>query len=192
MSNPEPRKTWIYVLVGVVIGGSILAASTYVISKAVREMGPGAEARVAQICAERLAQSAKAQLLYAADNNDALPEASFWVDATWAYGETPNAKGEKLDPSQTNESNFRCPSISAMREGGYGYAFNSEVGKANLAGLDPASPLVFDSKLLTRNANGLPKDLLPIPLRHKQGTANVVAMIDGSVQMVSDSALRKK
>lgn len=190
MSNVEkPRKTWVFVLIGVLVGGGILTGSGYVISKAVREMGPGGEALLADLCFERISQSAKAQLLYAADNHDAFPVASHWVDATWRYGEKRGPKGEKIDPKDTNESVFRCPSISAMRAGGYGYAFDSRLSRAKVAEVDRPSKqeMIFDSRLMTRNASGLPDDLLPLPLRHRSGTSNNVAFVDGSVRPVSDS-----
>jgi hypothetical protein len=189
MKKSPPRKTWIYVLVGVLVGVFILSGSIFVIVKAVREMGPGAEARLSELCIERLGQVAKAQLLYSADHDDMLPPAEVWLDATWTYGEKVGPKGEKIHPKETNESNFRCPSISALRAGGYGYAFHSELSLMRIS--EPAKPgeeaLVFDSRLLSRNANGKLSEMLAIPHRHNGATKNNVAYLSGSVKSISEA-----
>lgn len=192
MNTPPRRKTWVYALIGGVLGLFILGSSAYVILQAISEMGPGAEARLADLCVDRLGRAAKAQLLYAEDNEGLFPASEAWVDGTWVYGEKSGPRGEKVDPKDTNESVFRCPSISAMRAGGYGYAFDSRLSRKQATAVaEPAEqPLVFDSRVLSRNATGLPSDLLPLPLRHRRATTNNAAFADGSVRGVSESNLK--
>src|SRR5512134_3805732 len=116
----EPRKTWAYVLAGVIAAAIIISLSAIVISRAVSDMGnPTSGSRVTAICISKLGMVAKAQLLYAADHDDDLPPAASWIDATWRYA-------GKKDPGEVTESVFKCPAVALRRDGGYGYAFNSD------------------------------------------------------------------
>ena len=186
MKPARPRKTWVFVLIGAVLGGSLLTGSAYLISKAVLEMSAGGT-RLTEICATRLSQVAKAQLLYAADHDETLPGASNWIDATWPYGEQRGPKGKKLDPADMNESIFRCPVVSAERAGGYGYGFNRILSDKKLAECPKDSGLVFDIQSKERNAFGDPTSDLPSPGRHANGMTNVVATVGGNVLLLPSS-----
>src|SRR5688500_16264010 len=97
----EPRKTWVYVLVGVILAAIIVSLSIFVISRAVSDMGnPTSGPKVTALCISRLREVAKAQLLYAADHDDDLPPANSWIDATWSYA-------GKKDPGEVTESVFK-------------------------------------------------------------------------------------
>lgn len=190
MSAQPSRKTWVYVLVGAVPALALIGLTVFVMSRALSDMGvPGGGRRYAEICASRLRTVAEAQLLYAADNDGRLPEAARWVDVSWSYAK----QKRKTDPEENSESVFRCPTISARRDGSYGYAFNSALDGENTASIaDPdAIELVFDSMTLTRNAHGDPKALLPGPeARHDGGSESVVAFASGRVAKISPSVLK--
>jgi len=174
----EPRKTWMYVLAGVVPAAIIISMSVYVISKAVSDMGnPTSGSRVTAICISKLGTVAKAQLLYAADHDDRLPPANSWIDATWRYA-------GKKDPGELTESVFKCPAVALQRDGSYGYAFNSELDSKPLSSIADSSgtPMVFDSKALFRNASGPPVAAYPDEGRHNGGKDIVVAYANGSVK----------
>ena len=173
-----PRKTWMYVLAGVIPAVIIISLSAYVISKAVSDMGnPTSGSRVTAICISKLGTVAKAQLLYAADHDDNLPPANSWIDATWRYA-------GKKDPGELTESVFKCPAVALQRDGSYGYAFNNELDSKAVSSIADAkeTPLVFDSKALFRNAAGPPVAAYPDKGRHNGGKDIVVAYANGSVK----------
>ena len=178
VGSEEPRKTWAYVLAGVIAAAIIVSLSVFVISRAVSDMGsPTSGSRVTAICISQLGKVAQAQLLYAADHDDELPPAEFWIDATWKYA-------GKKDPSEVTESVFKCPAVALRRDGSYGYAFNNELDRMKLqeiAGPETV-PLVFDSKALFRNAAGPPVAAYPDEGRHSGGKDIVVAYANGSVK----------
>jgi len=178
-ATPNPsRKTWIYVLAGVIPAVALISLWAFVMSRALRDMGKADGGQKAtEICAERLQKVAKAQFLYAADNDERLPPAERWVTASWTYG-------SEKDPTEVNESIFRCPTISMRREDGFGYAFNLDLdGKAFPEIPDRSgTPLVFDSNALFLNAAGPPVAAYPAPEgRHNGGTRTNIAYADGRV-----------
>lgn len=174
----EPRKTWAYVLAGVIPAAIIVSLSAYVISRAVSDMGnPISGPKVTALCISRLREVANAQLLYAADHDDDLPPANAWIDATWRYA-------GKKDPGEVTESVFKCPAVALRRDGSYGYAFNNDLDRKKLQEIVDSenTPLVFDSKALFRNAAGPPVAAYPDEGRHSDGKDIVVAYANGSVK----------
>lgn len=173
-----PRKTWIYVLVGVIPAVALISVWVFVMSRALRDMGKDdGGVKAAEICADRLGKVAKALFLYAGDHDDRLPPAEHWVDASWTYG-------SDKDPAEVTESIYRCPTISMRREDGFGYAFNLDLDSKPLAEIvDRAgTPLVFDSKALFMNAAGPPVAAYPAPEgRHNGGTRTNIVYADGRV-----------
>ncbi len=131
------------------------------------------EGREAQLCQSRLAKVAAGLNLYAADNDDTYPPGVRWVDASWSYA-------AKEDPAVESESVFRCPAVSKLRTGDYGYALNSDLaGKRRDRILDPkTAPLAFDTSLTNRNASAS-LDTAPMPPRHRGGRSNYAATVDG-------------
>lgn len=184
MSGAAPRKTWVYVLAGAVPALALIGLTFYVMSRALSDMGvAGGGRRFAEICVSRLRTVAEAQLLYAADNDERLPAAEKWVDASWSYAK----EKRKADPEENSESAFRCPTVSARRDGSYGYAFNSGLGGQKTSAIaDPdAVELVFDSKDLARNAHGDPRSTIPGPEgRHDGGRVNGVGYASGRAGIV--------
>jgi hypothetical protein len=126
-------------------------------------------------CRSRLASVARALRAYSEDNDGRLPPGSRWVDAVWPYG-------SKKDPAGESESVFRCPTISKLRTGEYGYALYVAAAGTRLAELETREgvPLVFDSTALDRNAVS-DASSLPNPPRHSSGKENFRAMTNGSV-----------
>ncbi len=112
-------------------------------------------------CRTNLQRVSTAILLYQGDNDDYLPLAN-WTDAVAPYA---NGFADA----------FRCPEVAV---GSYGYAFNSSLVGVYSPNIDnpSATPLVFDSPTLTRNA--LSAYDLPNPPRH---TSGVTAYLDGHV-----------
>ncbi|HRK20700.1 MAG TPA: hypothetical protein PLX06_02770 [Fimbriimonadaceae bacterium] len=178
MPSTPPRKTWLFVLAGVIPAVAIISLTVFSMSRAFRDFGKDDGGQKAtEICADRLAKVAKAQFLYAAENDDRLPPAEHWIDATWKFG---SAK----DPKEVVESIFRCPTISMRREDGFGYAFNLDLDVKPLSEIvdRPGTPLVFDSKALFANAAGPPVAAYPAPEgRHNGGTRTNIAYADGRV-----------
>ena len=173
-----PRKTWIYVLAGVIPAVFLISMTVFVISRAVSDMGnPASGTKVTALCVSRLKEVARAQLLYASDHDDFFAPPSVWVDATWRY------VSEK-DPGELTESVFKCPAVSLNRDGSYGYGFNCELeGKPTQSiGKKETMPLVFDSKELSRNASGSPSAAFADG-RHNGGKDIVVAYSNGSVKV---------
>ena len=118
----------------------------------------------ANTCIRRLGESSRAMAMYAADNDDSLPPASAWMD--------------KLQPLVRSGRAFRCPTMRMRGFGAYGYAMNSALsaGKKSAIADPAATPLLFDSTLLAKNAaSGI--ETLPSPGRHNGG--NNVAYADG-------------
>lgn len=183
MSKPRPRRTWLYVMIGGLPALALIGLTVYVMTRAISDMGAGdGGRRVTEICVSRLRSVSQGVLIYAADHDGFLPPAETWVDATWPYA-------AKKDPEEESESVFRCPAISKLREGGYGYAFNLDLdSKPAKSDFSDSKPMVFDSKALFRNAAGPPVAAYPAPdPRHNGGKANVIAYLDGSVKVELDN-----
>lgn len=94
-----------------------------------------------KLCADRLRRQAVAILLYATDNDETLPPASRWMDATAKYLKT--------------EAPFHCPDLRQSAADRYGYALNRRVSGISLADKSLPRwgeiPLAFDSILTGRN-----------------------------------------
>lgn len=163
---------------GAIPAATVIGLTVFVMTRAFRDFGKDDGGQKAtEICADRLGKVAKAQLLYAADHNDRLPPAEYWMDASWNYG-------SEKDPREVVESIFRCPTISMRREDGFGYAFNLGLDTKALAEIvdRPGTPMVFDSKALFANAAGPPVAAYPAPEgRHNSGTRTNIAYADGRV-----------
>ncbi len=105
--------------------------------------------------------------MYAADADDTLPLADYWLDRLKVYA--------------TEDVSFQCP---AAKE--FGYAFNRKLSEAKLGKIEhpDQAPLLYDSSNLTANAND-PFTSLPNRARHGR---NNVAYADGHVQPISADA----
>jgi prepilin-type processing-associated H-X9-DG protein len=131
--------------------------------------------RVKPACISNLKQLALGETLYAAQNDDRLPEAMIWLDSTVPYRKT--------------EEILRCPAQRNSAET-YGYAMDFTMSGRRIGSVyDPsAAVLLFDSVLNARNATsgfyGLPH-----PSRH--GSVNGVAFVDGHARMFSMSDVAK-
>lgn len=188
-SNPaSPRRTWIYVLAGLIPALALLGLWVFVMSHALRDMGKAdGGQKVTELCMKRLRQVAQAQFLYTADYDDQLPPAEQWVTASWTYGSEKN-------PTEVNESIFRCPTISMRREDGFGYAFNLDLDGKSLAEIPDraGTPLVFDSQETFLNAAGSPDSSYPSPEgRHDGGTRTNIVNADGRTRFISVGSERK-
>lgn len=122
-------------------------------------------------CMSNLRQLALAQIMYAQDNDDVLPAAEGWCDATMPY--------------TRNQQIYVCPSTPELQSG---YAMNSDLSGGDTRE-DIASPpqtvLMYDSTAAATNAND-PLTSVPVPGRHNGG--NNFAFADGHVKWMSDSA----
>ncbi|HXH62306.1 MAG TPA: hypothetical protein VNI20_13240, partial [Fimbriimonadaceae bacterium] len=101
--------------------------------------------------------------IYSTDYDDRLPPANTWMDATFDYG-----KSDLI---------YSDPNIEGIKKSQYGYAFFRPLSGLRTQSIsDPAEmPLTFESKDLSRNANGL-LDLLPYRLKKHKG--NNVSFLD--------------
>jgi len=109
-------------------------------------------------CISHIKQLALANLMYAANYDDVLPDRDHWVDQAWPY-----AKDTAI---------FKCPGVG---QSVYGYAFNSKLSHKKVPVEADTTPLVYDSVNEARNASD-PFTSLPKPGRHNG--QNVVAYAD--------------
>jgi len=104
--------------------------------------------------------------MYGTDHDDLAPLRDSWMDAT--------------EPYHMDATVEHCPDVKG--DGLFGYAFNAGVKSLNNAGsTDAATPLVYDSVNLAKNASDLATSM-PQPGRH-QGRDNV-AYVDGHAKSV--------
>ncbi|WP_038472927.1 hypothetical protein [Fimbriimonas ginsengisoli] len=110
-------------------------------------------------CLSRLAKLSNALQLYSADYNDRFPPAETWQEAIDRY-------------AGTNEA-LRCPGAP-----NFGYGFSRALGAKEMKKVvsPSTSTVIFDSKVLAKNAIGDMADL-PSPPRH--GRYNAVLYVDG-------------
>jgi hypothetical protein len=176
MAAKAPNRTWVYLLVGGLLGLLILGSFSFALYFGLSEMAGGGQ-RLRTLCMSRLAKVSQAQLLYAEDHAGRLPPAPVWMDVTWTYAAS-------KPPEEDSESVFRCPVISSMREGGYGYALNLMVAERPLSEFEKPSAveLVFDSQVLVKNAAGMPQDFFPAGPRHGEDDLFFIAFLDGKVR----------
>jgi prepilin-type processing-associated H-X9-DG protein len=148
--------------VSVVAGAAmvlVIAAILFPVSAGSIRPGP----RV--LCLSNLKQLTLAELIYASDFDDHLPDSQTWMD--------------RLVPYAKNEDLYHCPDVKKTNPHAYGYAMNCELSgkKGSDIAKPEMAPLVFDSVLLARNATsgfyGFPD-----PPRHDR---NNVAYVDGHV-----------
>ncbi len=120
-------------------------------------------------CMSNLRQIGVSMNMYAASNDEQLPDANNWMDDIKLTG--------------VRERQLHCPAVGRFNRSVYGYAFNKSFSKKPLHGLDTITPIVFDSTLLGRNANS-DESTVPIPGRHtlKGKPSDNVLLLDGSVQ----------
>ena len=118
-------------------------------------------------CMSNLKQLSIAALMYAQDNDGALPEADKWMDQLAPY----------LDHLHSEDA-FRCPAAPDLE---YGYAMNAALSGMKLNQVkDPSNTvLFFESSLGTRNASGS-VDAVCDPGRHDEGSNYSFA--DGSAR----------
>ena len=124
-----------------------------------------ARARAAQIgCLSNIKQYASGIRMYAADNDETLPFAQGWMDATVSYG---------CDPWK-----LRCPSVVPRGRDAYGYAFDRGLSHKKVSDVEnPAQEVdIFDSNSWMRNAVADPSSL-PSSGRHMG--RNNVGYVDG-------------
>lgn len=118
-------------------------------------------------CVGNLRRIGSAISLYAADNDERLPNADQWMDQVERFG--------------GGTRQFQCPAVRSFDRGGYGYAFNKALSGKSKSEIDPKTQLVFDSSLLLRNANS-GAESMPVPGRHIRGRLRVdhAVLEDGS------------
>jgi prepilin-type processing-associated H-X9-DG protein len=160
IESRRKRSTWLTVLVGGVVLLMLVAVLWPVTT------GGPLRAKSAA-CMSNLKQLAIAEIMYASDYGDQLPDAMAWMD--------------EINPYVKNEDCFRCPGIEGKDKGVFGYAMDLTMsGKLTEKVAKPESTvLLFDSVLLARNAcSGFYG--LPNPPRHNK--KNIVAFLDGHVK----------
>jgi hypothetical protein len=121
-------------------------------------------------CYTQMRQLAGSLAAYAADNDDLLPPAGRWMDATI----------DRNPPAA-----YHCTAFK--NENDYGIALNSSLaGDKHIP--DKNRVLLFDSTNLVRNATA-PLETMPNPGRH--GGYNVVAFIDSHVRALTPEQIRE-
>lgn len=117
------------------------------------------------------------------ESEGALPPADRWMDAIATRLKTADLTTEEA------EKKLRSPSVARDNPLAFGYAFMAELEGKYMADIEnPAqTPLVFDSRDLTRNAHGDPVQLKPDPPRPE---GNLTVTVDGQVVRL-DSLLSK-
>lgn len=121
------------------------------------------DSRFDSICMSRLNKIGKAMSMYEAANDQTLPNADRWIDATWSYI-------MPRDPADTTENFYQCPTIARQRTGEFGYSMNDLYsGKKDVK--EGAEPLIFDSDEVGRNAHATIGSLC-LPPRHNNHKQN--------------------
>ncbi|CAN5527283.1 hypothetical protein BH11ARM1_BH11ARM1_18100 [soil metagenome] len=116
--------------------------------------------RPARPCISNMKQCALAYVHHAGDNNDTLPLATNWIDATEMY-------------PKASKNVFKCPSAAS-----YGYAMNLFVSGSKTNVEDPGlKPVLFETTDLRRNTSSYLQNS-PSPSRHDK---NCVSFLDGHV-----------
>jgi prepilin-type processing-associated H-X9-DG protein len=120
-------------------------------------------------CVNNVKQLTLAVRLYAADNKDHYPAATFWCDSLRPYVGTTNT--------------FHCP--KDFSEGLCSYAFNVQAGGVETGKISPETVVIFEAAS-GWNLSGGPGLILANP-RH--GRMLVVGFADGHVEQVPASRL---
>lgn len=168
MSSTSIVLTVLGVLLGAgCIGGIFLVALLMPVFRRAQ-----ASAMRRRTCMSNLREIGVSMSMYSSEYDGQLPVAGKWMDQLGAAG--------------LPHDRLKCPEVSAANVGGYGYAFNTALGKKRKAAVDGNTWLVEDSTLLERNANSA-SDTGPRPGRHPgMGThRNNILMVNGSVRFDS-------
>ncbi len=165
----KPRKR--NVALGVVLGclGCLALVATLLAVVLVPQVRQARASMMGRTCMANVKSLSLAGMMYADANDDRLPPAGLWMDATLQYAHA--------------RSVFRCPSRPDPRRRTFGYAMVDSLSfrqKAGIEALDRAA-LIFDSTWAVWNAHG-GLDLLPNSARHPRG--NSVGYLDGHVRQV--------
>lgn len=128
----------------------------------------------------RIKQTTTAIHIYAADYNERFPSADKWMDL--------------LAPYIKDVEILRSPLATPDDKSDYGIAFRKEYGQKKAAEFSDSEyrAMVFDSTLLSRNANsGL--ETLPKPGRYGKGDrrGNIVGFVEGHAKYVQDQKLKE-
>lgn len=130
------------------------------------------------VCISNLKQIALGGLMYAEDYDDKLPNRDLWMDQLQPY-----LSSRTMPDGEDKFEIFRCPELKKDGETNrsiYGYAMNARLSDKKLGSFnDPVTtPAYYDSSNLAKNASDLVTSR-PSPPRHRDGTKNVTAYIDG-------------
>lgn len=127
-------------------------------------------------CSENLKNISMALTAYLA-SNEAYPPSARWMDELANY----IPQGNDVKKEHRTTLVFQCPAARALDTGAYGYAFNVDVSSkwADDVKSKETTVVVFDSRLLTRNAAARYDDG-QLPDRH--GDVANVLFADGSVK----------
>lgn len=84
-----------------------------------------------------------------------------------------------------DDESFACPLIRRDDPKAFGYSMSEELTLAKLSGISnpEATPLIFDSSAMLRNATST-LAALPLPPRHRGGRENNIVYADGRVKAV--------
>lgn len=122
-------------------------------------------------CLSNVKQRSLALIMYAEDSGERFPMGVRWMDATASYLKQPS-------DDQGFDRTLRCPAVFNL---GFGYAFNSGLSQEKSPSRPEATPLIYDSTQLGRNAVDRFTSL-PRPARH-EGRDNV-ADADGHAKSI--------
>ena len=128
------------------------------------------EAAKSSACVHNLRVLARANLMYAADFDEQFPGEG-WMDGIKSYVD--------------NDQELVCPVAHKSNSSTFGYALSSRVSRKKLVKIadQEKAALVFDS-LHTQKSAIADLDSLPNPGRHRTGSTNNVAYVDGHVRGV--------
>lgn len=121
-------------------------------------------------CISNEKQLALAVKMYENDNNDHFPPAATWCDSLKSY-------------TGGSQNIFKCPGANPSSR--CDYAFNAKLDGLDESKADPSTVMIFESDG-GWNASGGSDSMISTP-RHAH--MFVVALVDGSVQQVSESEL---
>lgn len=119
-------------------------------------------------CVNNEKHLALAVRIYADSNGNHLPPAATWCDA--------------IKPEAGSEKVFKCPAVKENSR--CDYAFNAKLDGLEISKVNPQTVMIFESDA-GWNAHG---GLESVAVRHPRHRT-VVALADGSVQMVSEAQL---
>lgn len=129
-------------------------------------------------CISNLKQIALGGLMYAEDYDDRLPNRDLWMDQLQPY-----LSSRTMADGEDRFGIFRCPQLRKDGETNrsiYGYSMNARLSDKKLGSFkEPeTTPAYYDSSNLAKNASDLVNSR-PSPPRHRDGTKNVIAYLEG-------------